>query len=73
MTVDRIKEKGYATWNFSLTTHCPYCEEWVDLLDEVDFWDGRHFVPCEHGTDRAQNVEVTCPKCGHEFLVDFEY
>lgn len=60
-----------AIWSLSLDCDCPSCEEYIDLLDGEDFWDGKRFEPCEHGTDRTQNVEVICPKCGHEFYVDF--
>ena len=31
-----------ATWNASLNCYCPSCDEYVDLLDYADFWDGRN-------------------------------
>jgi len=62
-----------ATWSISLDTTCPKCGECVDLLDDPDFWDGRSFEAGENMTDRSRDVEVDCPKCGHELEVDLEY
>lgn len=62
-----------AQWSLSLNTDCPSCDEWVDLLDYSDFWDGRKLAICENGTDLSRDVEVVCPECGHEFNVDLEY
>lgn len=62
-----------ATWNLSLNCDCPSCNEHVDLLDYCDFWDSRHFEPCENGTANTRGVEVICPECEHEFVVDLEY
>jgi len=62
-----------ATWRISLDCNCPGCGKDVDLLDDSDFWDGRHLEPCETRTERSRNVWVVCPECGHEFHVDLEY
>lgn len=62
-----------ATWTVELTCDCPTCGEYVDLLDHPDFWDGRQLDVPEHGTERSQRVEVTCPKCFGEFIVTCEY
>lgn len=62
-----------ATWSLSLDTTCPKCNDYVDLLNADDFWDGRQLDVCEHMTDRSRDVEVVCPACGHEFTVDLEY
>ena len=62
-----------ATWSMSLNCDCPACGEYVDLLDDPDFWDGRNLDACEHMTERSFDIEVYCPKCGHEFTVDLEY
>lgn len=62
-----------ATWYLSLDCECPNCKEDVDLLDGDDFWIGRYFQVGENMTDNTRDVEVWCPKCGHEFKVDFEY
>ena len=62
-----------ATWSISLDCECPVCHEDVNLLDYVDFWDGRRLDPCEHSTERSSNVEVVCPECNGEFFVDLEY
>lgn len=62
-----------ASWTVELNTDCPNCKEHVNLLDYVDFWDGRRLEIAEHGTERSTDVEVVCPECGHEFTVDLEY
>lgn len=62
-----------ATWNIELNCDCPFCEQHVDLLDYPDFWDGRSIELGENGTDRAANVEVICPKCRRELVVDLQY
>jgi endogenous inhibitor of DNA gyrase (YacG/DUF329 family) len=48
---------------------CPKCGEPVDLLEAPDFWDGRQLDIPEHGTENSDNLEVTCPECGHDFKV----
>lgn len=68
-----MPEPIIATWTLQLHTACPNCQEWVDLLDDLDFWDGRCLEPCEHGSKQSKGVEVACPLCGHEFEVDLEY
>jgi len=66
--------KIFATWNLNLYCDCPNCKEHVDLLDYPDFWDGRsHLKACENNSIHSENVDVICPKCGHEFIVDLEY
>lgn len=69
-----MSEGVRATWSISLDADCPECKEYVDLLDDPDFWDGRCSLDIgEHGTERSVGVEVYCPKCGAEFEVDLEY
>ena len=65
--VEAPVRRPVAAWSASLDCECPNCKEDVDLMEEVDFWDGRGDL------EIAQEVEgltVTCPKCGHEFEVD---
>ncbi len=62
-----------ATWVVSLDCKCPSCNEQVDLLDDVDFWDGLKLGLYEHVTNRSEGVDVTCPKCGNDFEVELEY
>lgn len=62
-----------ATWILGLYCDCPNCEELVDLLDGPDFWDGRSFDVVEHGTENTKDVEVVCPSCKHEFVVDLTW
>ena len=63
-------ENPTARWILELVTKCPNCEENVDLLAYQDCWDGRTLRACEHDTDQSKDVEVVCPDCSHEFLVD---
>lgn len=62
-----------ATWIIRLNCHCPCCNEYVDLLEYPDFWDGRQLVVAEHGTERSQDMEVVCPECYKTFTVRCEY
>lgn len=64
--------KTHAFWNINLECDYPNCKESVDLLDNPDFWDGKKLEACENGTNRSRDVEVTCPECGHEFVVDLK-
>ncbi len=61
-------KKITASWSIHLHVDCPACKEWVDLLDLPDFWDGRSIQAGES----QQGVEVTCPECGHDFVIDTE-
>jgi len=67
------KSKIVATWVVRLNCECPKCKKYVDLLDHVDFWDGRSLQICEHGTKRSNALDVVCPDCDHEFEVFCEY
>jgi predicted RNA-binding Zn-ribbon protein involved in translation (DUF1610 family) len=58
-----------ATWVVELNCDCPKCGEYVNLLDDPDFWEGRDLEIA----DQVNDVEVICPECGHEFKVDCEY
>jgi Zn finger protein HypA/HybF involved in hydrogenase expression len=67
-------KKNYATWDISLRADCPHCDaEYIDLLRDQDFWDGRSFQIGEHGTEESKGVQVDCPECHKEFIVDLEY
>lgn len=69
----RKKQNPTAIWNLSLNVDCPQCGEYVNLLDDPDFFDGRELEPCETRTEHSRDVEVQCPNCEHEFVVDLEY
>ena len=77
MTVTKTKVRKPAAiealWTIELHCECPTCERYVDLLDYADFWDGRALSIGEHGTDRADVVDVVCPNCGAEFEVCCTY
>ena len=59
-----------AQWEVALHCKCPKCGEFVNLLDETDFWDGHRMLDIpEHDTEYSNNLEVFCPECGQEFEV----
>jgi phage FluMu protein Com len=59
-----------AQWEVALHCKCPKCGEFVNLLGEPDFWDGRGWLGIpEHGTEQSNNLEVNCPDCNHAFEV----
>lgn len=62
-----------ASWELSLYCECPICRNSVDLLDTSDFMDARKLSPCEHDTERSKGVEVSCPMCQEDFLVDLVF
>lgn len=63
-----------AAWSIHLFTECPNCNEHVDLLDYADFWvDRTKFMPREHMTPKADDLDVVCPNCAHPFNVKCEY
>ena len=65
--------KAIATWDISLDTTCPICKKYVNLLDDADFWDGKKLEIGEHGTRNSECVEVTCPECYGNFIIECEY
>jgi len=65
--------KHTATWSVSLDADCPHCGEYVDLLEDPDFFDGRQLDIPEHDTERSRDLDVICPECGEEFEVDLEW
>ena len=65
--------KIYAEWLVELNAECPKCKLDVNLLDYVDFWDGRKLDIAEHDTERSKGIEVVCPSCYHNFEVDLTY
>lgn len=68
------KSKHRAHWSASLHVDCPKCKDYVDLLDDPDFWEGRNALEiCQHDTEYTNNMDVVCPNCGHYFEVCCEY
>lgn len=59
-----------AQWSASLDCECPHCKEYVNLLEYADFWQGRRTL---NVADRVSDLDVTCPECGEDFLVDCEW
>ena len=64
--MDTIK----ATWSVSLDCDCPNCKESVDLLAYPDFWDEHLIKPLEGNTTRSESLEVVCPECDFNFIVE---
>ncbi len=62
-----------ATWSISLDCDCPSCGQYVDLLEDSEFWSGVELEIGEHDTERSRDVHVYCPKCGESFNVACEY
>ncbi|MBK8132636.1 MAG: hypothetical protein IPK48_07935 [Gammaproteobacteria bacterium] len=75
MLEDGHPQEVTAMWDIALNCDCPKCGEFVDLLREGNFcWDNHERLqPIENGTDQANDMEVVCPECGHEFEVCCEY
>lgn len=69
----KVIPKVTATWTVELNCECPHCKEWVDVLTTPDFWEGQKLEVAEHGTDASKNIEVECPDCSENFLIDCEY
>ena len=65
-----MPEKIKALWNLALLVECPDCKAIVDLLDMDDFWDHK---PNDFNILHRKENDVYCPKCGHEFVCDFDY
>jgi hypothetical protein len=62
-----------ALWRISLDVYCPGCSNYFNILDyDCEFWN-LGIQPVEHDTDKTKGVEVVCPECDHEFLVDLQY
>lgn len=68
-----MSEQIQASWTIELNCTCPKCNEYVDLLTHVDFWDGRKLDICENMTERSSDIEVVCPECHHNFNVECVY
>lgn len=66
--------KTFARWSIELLADCPHCQDYVDLLEDSDFWHSHpKLKPGETRTDASVNIEVLCPSCGAEFKCDLEY
>ena len=68
-----MPEKIIATWYVSLDVDCPYCSEDINILNLPEIHEIADFDLGESGTKRSTNIEVVCPHCNKEFLVDLEY
>jgi len=54
-----------ALWAIHLFATCPGCGNQVDLTDEPDFW----LDHSEHDLRQGLLLDVTCPRCLHNFEV----
>jgi hypothetical protein len=62
-----------AVWNIHLYAICPRCRQTVDFCEAPDWWTDGSINPLEHGTPKADNYEVTCSWCKHEFRIRCEW
>lgn len=63
-----------ACWTVELNCECPHCEEYVNLLDDPDFWYiNENLEIAENMTDKSNNLAVHCPKCDQDFVVECIY
>ena len=60
-----------AYWDISLYVTCPWCLEYVDLLDYADFFDGESRDLGE--MLNVKNETVVCPECGEDFIANFNW
>lgn len=62
--------KSECFWNISLTVTCPKCDNFFDLTDTPDFWDGRSGLVVPR---QGYLIEAECPECQHEFETTTAY
>lgn len=60
-------KKTIATSRLTITTDCPYCDEYLDLTDEL-----AECLNDEDGFLRAKEIEheTECPRCHKHFIVE---
>jgi len=72
-----MSENIKAIWSFSLDTECPKCGEDFDVNSAGEngtcYIEDVRLQVCEQDTYNSKNIEVECPNCKHEFIVDCEY
>ena len=68
-----VVEPVRAVWRIHLFADCPNCRRTVDLCGVADWWTDGSIEPLEHGTPKADDYEVACPRCGHEFRIKCEW
>jgi ssDNA-binding Zn-finger/Zn-ribbon topoisomerase 1 len=68
-----IVEPVRAVWHIHLFADCPNCRRTVDLCEASDWWMDGSIEPLEQGTPKADDYEVACPDCGHEFRIKCEW
>jgi phage FluMu protein Com len=70
MATENVK----ASWSISLDCKCPACKIKFDVLRlAAQPVQSGSMVPLEVDTVASRDIEVKCPACDHEFLVDCEY
>ncbi|GAA4338692.1 hypothetical protein GCM10023149_48830 [Mucilaginibacter gynuensis] len=55
-----------ARWRIKCNVDCPYCDNLIDLMTEIE--DSYEWLP-KAGHCEEIEVEVICPKCNREFIV----
>jgi len=65
-----MSENICANWSISLNVDCPYCEHYLDVLD--DYSEQEMYDLAEIGESKKfkEGFEVICKKCKKEFIVN---
>jgi hypothetical protein len=62
-----------AVWHIHLFADCPRCLRTVDFCEASDWWTDGSIEPLEQGTPKADDYDVTCTRCGHDFRIKCEW
>jgi hypothetical protein len=64
------KKEVYANCNFEFTTTCPYCEEYIDLLDHDKGYDHDYeYTQILFGDWDSVREDVECYHCEKTFII----
>ncbi len=58
-----------ASWNITLYVDCPHCKEYFDIMT-CNSWTQGGYEGIETAQREDLDLEITCPKCEKDFLVD---
>lgn len=68
-----LKVVDEASWSIEIYCDCPYCNEYIDLLDSRagNNDDGMlTSLLCEEISHEPLKLECRCPECGESFIVN---
>lgn len=55
-----------ANWRIKCTVECPYCDEYIDVYNEIQ--DSFEWLPSP-GESSSVECEIECPKCKKDFII----